>query len=93
MIVSPSPVQVILCELCQQPWDDHVKMAKREARDRFYDMFEDVHEDPVTPPKDLVFVVETHHCVFLLKEAQRGPMGYVGPCGATGMAGRDATPQ
>lgn len=82
----PRPVSTTVCALCRMDWAEHTKIARNEAKKMWRENYVDVHEF-VDTPADIPFNVEARHCIIVLKETNRGPMGYQGPMGATGARG------
>lgn len=67
---EPYPVRVEVCSVCGEGWNEHLSLV------RYYDDETD---------EELYEHVDVEHCVTVLKNRFRGPVGPVGPMGAAGM--------
>lgn len=74
--VMPHPVTVEVCSECEQPWEEHLRLASYSTYDE-NERYLGERTGKVT----------LEHCVRLLRVANQGPPGPVGPMGATGAAG------
>jgi hypothetical protein len=71
--MKPEPVETLICSVCEQPWAEHVMRAK--------DL---VYNDEDEYPTVVIREVELQDCIVLLKIANQGPPGPVGPMGMPG---------
>ena len=82
----PHSVVVPTCSLCGQPWDEHLRFALAFLQEQWNE--EQNYDSREICPITLADVeegdVEAWMCVRILKEANRGPMGYQGPAGIPG---------
>lgn len=80
--LSPWKRLVHVCDQCDQPWGEHLKLARR----RWHECHPDALDDPT-----LDVIEEWVHlgdCIVLLKLANAGPPGPQGPAGCPGRAVR-----
>lgn len=79
---APTPETVVLCTMCHQPWEKHVRLAYWRLS---------INEDDEMPTEQEVEeAISFLECIYLLKEASVGPQGPAGPQGPMGIQGRSA---
>ncbi|QDF18709.1 hypothetical protein SEA_PUPPER_223 [Gordonia phage Pupper] len=75
--LSPWKRLVHVCDQCEQPWGQHLKLARRRWHEHNPDALDDPALDVI---EDWVHLGD---CILLLKLANQGPPGPVGPQGET----------
>lgn len=90
-IEFPTSEVVVLCKECGQSWDAHLRLARNRQWSDYHDEHEawehsfEAYAEPVEPDFSVVPVPSFRDCILLLKEANRGPMGFQGPQGPAGL--------
>ena len=87
---GPEPVLVQVCRSCGQPWDKHITWARHAFVVDYIDRGGDDEPEPLWDALDgnerAPYFLLTH-CIMLLREANRGPVGPPGMQGPMGPAG------
>lgn len=78
----PYPEGILVCAICGQPWDKHIRVAYWRLS---------INEDDQMPTEQEVEEAVSYlDCIHLLTVANQGPPGPPGPVGMAGPQGKSA---
>lgn len=83
---QPRSALIVTCETCKQPWSTHETSAKRRAQAEFDELLDMGNHDSGQSIPPVPAVISYLDCVRALQDANRGPVGYTGAMGATGLS-------